>query len=55
MSFIAGYSVHMFLKTTQECHVCYGVLTYYKELVFDVESHPEFKLLQLTDRGGLNI
>ena len=51
LAFIAGYSVHKFLKRSQECHVCSGALTYDKELVF--ESHSEFKLLQLTDRGGL--
>ena len=53
LAFIAGYTVHKFLKRSQECHVCTDTLTYDKEFIFDVESHSEFKLLQLTDRGGL--
>ena len=53
LAFIAGYTVHKFLKRSQECHVCTDTLTFDKEFVFDVESHSEFKLLQLTDRGGL--
>ena len=33
--------------------MCPDTLTFDKEFVFDVESHSEFKLLQLTYRGGL--
>ena len=41
------------MKRTQPCHVCIDLLTIDKDFIFDEDSQPEFRLLQLTDRGGL--
>ena len=41
------------MKRTQPCHVCIDLLTIDKYFIFDEDSQPEFRLLQLTDRGGL--
>ena len=41
------------MKRTQPCHVCIDLLTIDKDFIFDEDRHPEFRLLQLTDRGGL--
>ena len=41
------------MKKTQPCHVCIDLLTIDKDFIFDEDSQPEFRLLQLTDRGGL--
>ena len=32
---------------------CIDLLTIDKDIIFDEDSQPEFRLLQLTDRGGL--
>ena len=53
LAFIAGYGVHKYMKRTQPCHVCIDLLTIDKDFIFDEDRHPEFRLLQLTDRGGL--
>ena len=51
LAFIAGYAVHKHLKHHQPCHVCLDTLTFEKEFLFEPDFPPEFKLLQLTDRG----
>ena len=53
LAFIAGYGVHKYMKRTQPCHVCIDLLTIDKDIIFDEDSQPEFRLLQLTERGGL--
>ena len=53
LAFIAGYTVHKYLKHHQPCHVCLDALTFEKEFIFDLDFSSEFKLLELTDRGGL--
>ena len=53
LAFIVGYGVHKYMKRTQPCHVCIDLLTIDKDFNFDEDSQPEFRLLQLTDRGGL--
>ena len=40
-------------KPSKPCHVCLHLLTVDKEIILDLVSDSEFKLLQLTDRGGL--
>ena len=42
------------MKRTQPCHVCIDLLIIDKDFIFDEDSQTEFRLLQLTDRGGLN-
>ena len=51
--FIIGYGVHKYMERTQPCHVCIDLLTIDKYFIFDENSQPEFRLLELTDRGGL--
>ena len=51
LAFIVGYGVHKYMKRTQPCHVCIDLLTIDKDFIFDEDSQPEFRLLQLTDRG----
>ena len=41
------------MKITQPRHVCIDPLTIDKDFIFDEDSQPKFRLLQLTDRGGL--
>ena len=53
LAFIAGYAVHKYLKHHQPFHVCLDTLTFDKEFLFDHDFPSEFKLLQLTYRGGL--
>ncbi|KAI6658151.1 Transposable element P transposase [Oopsacas minuta] len=53
LAFIGGYSFYKFLKGFQECRLCTDTLTYDKEFKPDSDSISQFKLLQLTDRGGL--
>ena len=53
LAFIAGYSVHKYLKQTKPCHVCLHMLTIDKEFLLDLDLDSQYKLLQLTDRGGL--
>ena len=53
ISFIAGYSVRQYLKRSKPCNDCLYLLTVDKEFLLDFVSESEFKLLQLTDRGGL--
>ena len=54
LAFIAGYVVHKYYKKkTQPCHVCIDLLTIDKDFIFDEDSQPEFRILQLTDHGGL--
>ena len=52
LTFIAGYAVHQYLKRSRPCQICRDVLTIERDLVCE---HPlsKFKLLELTDRGGL--
>ena len=45
LAFIAGYSVHKYLKNTQPCHVCIDFLSIDKDFLFDEESQPELTLL----------
>ena len=52
-AFIAGYGVDKYMKRTQPCHVCIDLLTIDKDFNFDDDSQPEFRLLQLTDRGSV--
>ena len=52
LAFIAGYSVHTFLKNTQQFHVCIDLLSI-KDFLFDEDSQTELILIKLTDRGGL--
>ena len=49
LAFIAGYSVHKYLKNTQPCHVCIGLLSIDKDFLFDEDSQPELTLIRLTD------
>ena len=53
LAFIAGYSVHKFLKNTQPCHVCIDFLSIDKGFLFYEDSQPELTLIRLTDRSGL--
>ena len=53
LAFIAGYAVHKYLKKALQCNVCLELLTIDKDFLFHEMSQPEFRLLQLTDRGGL--
>ena len=53
LAFIAGYAVHKYLKKALQCNVCLELLTIDKDFLFYEMSQPEFRLLQLTDRGGL--
>ena len=53
LAFIAGYSIHQYLKSSKPCHICLNLFTVDKEFPLDLASDSEFKLLQLTDRGGL--
>ena len=55
LAFIAGHGVHKYMKRTQPCHACIVLLTINKDFVFDEDSQPEFRLLQLTDRGRSKI
>ena len=54
LAFIAGYSVHQYLKRSQPCHnICRDVLTIERDLLVDeVDTISKFKL-SLSDRGGL--
>ena len=55
LTFIAGYATHQYLKhSSQLCHICQDMLTIEKDLLIDdTTSRPEFKLIELSDRGGL--
>ena len=53
LAFIAGYSVHQYLKLSKPCHIGLNLFTFDKAFLLDLASDSEFKLLQLTDRGGL--
>ena len=54
LAFIAGYSVHQYLKRSQPCRICRDVLTIERDLLVDeVDTISKFKLLDLSDRGGL--
>ena len=41
------------MKRTQPCDVCIDLLIIGKYFIFDEASQNEFRLLQLTNRGGL--
>ena len=54
LTFIAGYSVHQYLKHSQPCRICWDILTFDRDLLVDESSTlSQFKLLELSDRGGL--
>ena len=53
LAFIVGYGVHKYMKITQSCHVCVDLLTIDKYFIFDEDSQPDFRFLELTDRSGL--
>ena len=54
LTFIAGYSVHQYLKHSQPCRICRDILTFDSDLLVDESSTlSQFKLLELSDRGGL--
>ena len=54
LTFIAGYSVHQYLKHSQHCRICRDILTFDRDLLVDEPSTlSQFKLLELSDRGGL--
>ena len=54
LAFIAGYSVHQILKCRPTCRVCRDVLTIDRDLLVDEpDTISQFKLLELSDRGGL--
>ena len=52
LAFIAGYSVHKFLRI-HSCKMCTDGLTFDKEYPVEFDSDSQFKLLELTDRGEL--
>ena len=52
LAFIAGYTTHQYLKHSY-CHICQDLLTIDKNLIIDDTSTPQFKLMELFDRGGL--
>ena len=53
LAFIAGYSIHQYLKRSQPCRLCRDFLTVDKDLIIDDLSISQFKLLDLSDRGCL--
>ena len=54
LAFIAGYSVHQYMKRSQPCRICRDVLTIERDLLVDEpDATSQFKLLELSDRGGL--
>ena len=52
LAFIAGYAAHQYLKYSPPCHICGDVLIIDKDFLIDEPFGLEYKLLQLTDRGG---
>ena len=53
LAFIAGYAAHQYLKRSPPCHICRDTLIIEKDFLIDESFGPQYKLLQLTDRGGL--
>ena len=50
LAFIAGYSVHQYLKRAHNCEFCRMLLTIDQDIIFDTTT---FKLIEIMDRGGL--
>ena len=50
LAFIAGYSVHQYLKRANDCLFCRVLLTIDQDIIFDTTI---FKLIEIMDRGGL--
>ena len=53
LAFIAGYAAHQYLKRSPPCHICRDALISNKDFLIDESFGAKYKLLQLTDRGGL--
>ena len=50
LAFIAGYSVHQYLKRAHNCEFYRVLLTIDQDIIFDTST---FKLIEIMNRGGL--
>ena len=53
LSFIAGYSVHVYCKHSNKCQSCLSFLTEDKEMEIEEPSESKYRLIQIIDRGSL--
>ena len=53
LAFIEEHSAHQYLKRIQTYSLCLNLLTINKDLLVDEVSLSQYKLLKLSDRGGL--
>ena len=54
LAFIAGYSIHQYLKKCRRpCRICHDALTVENPPIIDDLFVSQFKLLKLSDRGSL--
>ena len=53
LSFIAGYSVHVYCKHSNKCQSCLSFLTENKKMEIEEPSESKYRLIQIIDRGSL--